>query len=151
MIDNKWDSRFLDLAKEVASWSKDPSCKVGVVIVNKNKIPLSMGYNGLPVYINDALLNDIDKDTKNTLVVHAEINALIHLNSKETHLTLYTTHQSCLKCAMHVAHATDNNNQRLIDRVVYNLKGSPSFCERHRTDLGNIYLENHGIVVEQMD
>jgi len=30
---SKWDSRFMDLARLVASWSKDPSTQVGAVIV----------------------------------------------------------------------------------------------------------------------
>lgn len=32
-----WNARFMDLAKEVASWSKDRSRKVGCVIVGPNR------------------------------------------------------------------------------------------------------------------
>ena len=34
---NKWDKRYLALAKEVASWSKDPSTQVGAVTVGNKK------------------------------------------------------------------------------------------------------------------
>ena len=34
-LDNKWHKRYLDVAKQVASWSKDPSRKIGSVIVGK--------------------------------------------------------------------------------------------------------------------
>ena len=30
---NKWDTRFLKLAKEIATWSKDPSTQVGAIAV----------------------------------------------------------------------------------------------------------------------
>ena len=33
----KWDLRFIELAKLVSTWSKDPSTKVGSVIVRPNK------------------------------------------------------------------------------------------------------------------
>ena len=37
MNGKKWDKRFLELAKLVGSWSKDPSTQVGAVIVDDNK------------------------------------------------------------------------------------------------------------------
>ena len=33
----KWDHRFLDLATHIASWSKDPSTKVGCVVVGSDR------------------------------------------------------------------------------------------------------------------
>lgn len=36
-MSNKWDKRFMELAKEVATWSKDRSTGVGAVIVNDKK------------------------------------------------------------------------------------------------------------------
>ena len=49
---DKWDERYLRLAKEVASWSKDPSTKVGAVAVLDGSV-LAQGYNGFPKYIQD--------------------------------------------------------------------------------------------------
>ena len=48
LTQSKWDVRFLKLAHEVASWSKDPSTKVGCVLVKGKKV-VSLGYNGLPM------------------------------------------------------------------------------------------------------
>ena len=56
----KWDTRFLRLAFEVASWSKDHSTKVGAVIIGPDKDPRSFGYNGLPRGVNDCLLYTSD-------------------------------------------------------------------------------------------
>ena len=43
---NKWDKRFLEMAKLVASWSKDPSTQVGAVAV-RNRTVIAQGYNCL--------------------------------------------------------------------------------------------------------
>lgn len=43
---DKWDIRFMKRAQELASWSKDPSTKVGAVIV-KGKHAVAEGYNGI--------------------------------------------------------------------------------------------------------
>lgn len=45
----EWDRRFLKIAREVATWSKDPSTQVGAVIVDPDQRVVSLGYNGPPV------------------------------------------------------------------------------------------------------
>ena len=47
MIDLTWDKRFLAVAKEISTWSKDPSKKIGAIIVKDKRI-LATGYNGFP-------------------------------------------------------------------------------------------------------
>jgi dCMP deaminase len=42
-----WDEYFIKIAEVVAEKSKDPSSKMGCVIVDKNKRVVSLGYNGL--------------------------------------------------------------------------------------------------------
>ena len=73
---NCWDIRFMRMAHEVASWSKDPSTKVGCVLVKDRKI-ISMGYNGFPRLIEDDLNRLIDREVKYEMTVHAEQNAVI--------------------------------------------------------------------------
>jgi dCMP deaminase len=50
---NKWDKNFLQLAKTVSTFSKDPSTKVGAVIVDDDNRVISIGYNGFPKGIKD--------------------------------------------------------------------------------------------------
>ena len=64
------------MAHEVASWSKDPSTKVGCVLVKDRKI-ISMGYNGFPRLVEDDLNRLIDREVKYEMTVHAEQNAVI--------------------------------------------------------------------------
>lgn len=75
-MDTKWDTRFIDLAKLIASWSKDPSTQVGAVIVKGKKI-VSVGYNGFPEGVEDKYELLKNRDEKYPRIVHAEANAII--------------------------------------------------------------------------
>ena len=71
----KWTKRYLNLAQEVSTWSKDPSKKIGAVAVGSKGQILSQGYNGFPRGIDDDdRLND--RPTKYLYVVHAEMNVI---------------------------------------------------------------------------
>ena len=50
----------MDLAREVATWSKDPSTNCGAVYVGEDGQVLSQGYNGFPRNMDDGeeLYND---------------------------------------------------------------------------------------------
>ena len=50
---NKWDNRFLNLAKHISTWSRDPSTQVGAVIVDNKKRIISVGFNGLAQGVED--------------------------------------------------------------------------------------------------
>ena len=76
MID-KWHLRFLRLAREVSSWSKDPSTQVGCVIVDQSKRVISLGFNGLPAGLHDTAGRLLDRELKLALTIHAEENALL--------------------------------------------------------------------------
>jgi dCMP deaminase len=73
---NKWDDRFMKMAMETASWSKDPSKKIGAVAVGDNRRILSTGYNGFPRDIQDSEVRFTDRETKYKYVVHAEQNCI---------------------------------------------------------------------------
>jgi dCMP deaminase len=84
----KWDRRFLELAELIATWSKDPSTKVGAVLTHDNKV-IGLGYNGFPHGIKDDAMRYEDRDTKYKLVVHAEVNAILMAGEKAKGGTLY--------------------------------------------------------------
>lgn len=69
---NKWDSRFLRVAKEISSWSKDPSSQVGAVAVRKRRI-IAQGYNGFPPGIEDTEERLNNRELKYNYMVHAEL------------------------------------------------------------------------------
>lgn len=72
---SEWDHRFLKMATEVALWSKDPSRRIGCVIVKDRRI-LSTGYNGFPRGIKDTPERLNNRELKYKYVVHGEMNAI---------------------------------------------------------------------------
>ena len=96
---NKWDKNFLQLAQMVSVFSKDPSTKVGAVIVDDDNRVISIGYNGFPKGIkDDSRLNN--RGLKYDMVVHAETNALLFANTSVKGCTIYTwPFQPCSRCA----------------------------------------------------
>jgi dCMP deaminase len=91
----KWNQRFIQLAQLVASWSKDPSTKVGAVIVDyKNRI-VSVGYNGYPRGVKDG---DDTREHKLMKTIHAEENALLFARGSVEGCTVYVTHPPCANC-----------------------------------------------------
>lgn len=96
----KWDLRFLELAKHISSWSKDPSTKVGAVIFDKNKRIVSIGYNGFPQGVRDDTQRYSDRDTKYKMVVHAEANAILFAQKDLTNCCIATyPFMPCSGCA----------------------------------------------------
>lgn len=73
----RWDNHFLGLALYHAGMSKDPSTKVGAVIVGPDREVRSLGFNGFPRGIADTPERLGDRDQKLKLVVHAEMNAIL--------------------------------------------------------------------------
>jgi dCMP deaminase len=70
-----WVNKYIDLAKHVSLWSKDPSTKIGCVAVGNRGQILSQGYNGFPRGIRDDHRLD-DREMKYKYVVHAEMNCI---------------------------------------------------------------------------
>lgn len=95
----KWDHRFLALADHVAQWSKDPSTKVGAVIVDGQRRVRGLGYNGFPRGVDDLPERLNDRPTKYAFVVHAEANAILSAGRVE-YCTIYTSPLCpCQDCA----------------------------------------------------
>lgn len=102
----KWDLRFLSLAKEISTWSKDPSTKVGALIARPNMTISSLGFNGLPRKVLDYSERLMDRNLKYEMVVHGEINAIIHAKEDLTGFTLFTyPFQPCSRCASLIVQA----------------------------------------------
>jgi dCMP deaminase len=75
---SKWDERYIDIAKRIADWSKDPSRKIGAVAVGDKGQILSQGYNGFPRGILDSSERYNNRERKYQLVVHAEMNVIFN-------------------------------------------------------------------------
>lgn len=97
----KWDRRFLEMAECVSQWSKDPSTKVGAVIVDpETQRVISVGFNGFPRGIQDNAERLLLRETKYDLIIHAEMNALQFAERSVKGCTLYVYPlPPCIRCA----------------------------------------------------
>lgn len=94
----KWHKRFLDLAKHIATWSKD-STQVGAVAVSSSRQVLETGFNGLPRGVVDAP-ERTQRPEKYLWTSHAEENLVSHAaRSVLEGSTVYVTHLCCSRCA----------------------------------------------------
>lgn len=97
MDTNKWDNRYMEMAMLVATWSKDPSSKIGAVAVNEKGQILTTGYNGFPRGIaDDDRLND--RPVKYKYIVHAEQNAIYNATYNGVSLYGSTMYVAGLPC-----------------------------------------------------
>lgn len=99
----KWPIRYLQLAKHVASWSKDPNKKIGAVIVGRRAGQLAVGYNGPPPGLKDEPIICKPSDEKNKFMLHAELNALFNAAFDVAGGHLFTLKPLCRNCAMAAA------------------------------------------------
>ena len=98
---SKWDLRFIDLARHISEWSKDPSTKVGCVIVGEDREIRSTGFNGFPRGINDTSERLGDRNQKYPMICHAEENAIMHAARIGVSLKgtmAYVTWPPCSRC-----------------------------------------------------
>lgn len=99
----KWHFRFIELARLVSTWSKDPSTGCGAVIVDENNRIVSMGFNGLPQRLADTPERLNDRDSKYRLTVHAEINAIMFANRYLDRCTIYVYPMApCIRCTVQI-------------------------------------------------
>lgn len=99
-MNSKWIARFSDLAKEVASWSKDPSSQVGAVIVRPDRTVASVGFNGFPRGVEDCQEVIANRDAKLLRTIHAELNAILAAKEPLNGYSLFVwPFQPCAQCA----------------------------------------------------
>lgn len=104
----KWDRRFVELAKLISTWSKDPSTQVGCVVVGLDREIRSTGFNGFPRGIEDTAERLNQRELKYPLICHAEENAIMHAARIGVSLkdcTAYVTWPPCTRCARSLVQA----------------------------------------------
>lgn len=100
---SKWDGRFLKIAKEISTWSKDPSTQIGAVLVGDHNQIISQGYNGFPRGVNDTKERYENREEKYKFTVHGEANCVynaIHSSANIRGSTIYVHGLPvCSECA----------------------------------------------------
>lgn len=93
-----WDEYFMNIAEAVAAKSKDPSSKMGCVIVDKNKRVVSLGYNGMVQGADESKMTLSERPMKYYFAIHSEMNALIFAHQDLTGCTIYNRVATCENC-----------------------------------------------------
>ena len=147
---DKWDKRFIEMARVIASWAScfQPDRKIGAVIVKDKRI-MTTGYNGAPAGVKTCVergecmrkARGIPSGTHHELCygIHAEQNAIIQaakLGISIDGATLYCTHQPCVICAKMIVNAG-------IRRVVYE-EGYPDEFAVDMLRQGGVQLQRYG-------
>ena len=127
-----WDRWYLGLCDYIATASKDPSTKVGSVIIDDKRRIVSTGYNGFPRGIEDSMQRLENREIKYKLVRHAEANSLSFSQRNDlSGCTLYTSLSPCSACASTLI-------QHFVSRVVF-LRPSDKILERWLEDFKLAY------------
>lgn len=102
----RWDQHWMREAREQSRMSKDPSTKVGVVLVKEDH-RVGSGWNGFPHGVSDDK-RLLAREEKYELIIHAEMNAVLDAghDSKDTTLYLYGFRSApCRNCTKHIIQA----------------------------------------------
>lgn len=128
-----------------ATRSKDPSTKVGSVIVDKNNHQVGMGYNGMAAGVDEAKFtwakeaNSPYHQTKYAYVIHAEANGILHSRDSLDGCRIYVTLYPCNECAKMIV-------SKKIKEVIY--INNP-YENTESNQASKIILEAAGVTVRQ--
>lgn len=137
-----WDRRFIELARLVSTWSKDPSTRVGAVVVDSLRRVLATGYNGFPRGVADTPERYADREIKLSLVVHAEANCVLNAVAPLDGATMYVLKFPCSSCAKLIAQAG-------VKRVVYESDPHGDWAREEHTT--RTLFREAGILLEKLE
>ena len=133
--ENKYDIKYLEIAKKISELSHAKRKKVGSIIV-KDSVIISDGFNGTPTGFENNC-EDIEGNTK-WYTLHSEANAIMKLvrigGTSAIGATLYITLSPCKECAKLIL-------QSGISRVIY--------LEEYRDTSGVNFLKDSNINICQ--
>lgn len=104
---DRWKTHFIRVAYEVSLMSKDPSTKVGAVIVDAvDRCIISTGFNGLPRGVADDSQILDNREVKYSWMIHAEVNAILNARRDIRGRTMYVYGlPPCERCAVQIIQA----------------------------------------------
>lgn len=94
----EWDEYFMKIAETVAVKSKDPSSKMGCVIVDPKKRVVSLGYNGMLQGADESKMTLSERPMKYYFAIHSEMNAILFAHQDLTGCTIYNRVATCENC-----------------------------------------------------
>lgn len=128
----------------VASWSKDPSTKVGAVIIPKDSDVPIIGWNGFPRKVKDKKKRYADRNIKYEIVCHAEENAILNAAKHGICLDgakIYISHPPCNRCSKLIANSG-------IKKVIYkDVKKEEKIRWEKISNFSNLIFRESGVKI----
>jgi len=94
-----WDTLFMSMVYLVAMKSKDKKTHIGAVIVGCQNEVISVGFNGLPIGVNDNISERFERPEKYYWTEHAERNSILLAHQSVKGCKMYTNDIPCTGCA----------------------------------------------------
>jgi dCMP deaminase len=150
----RFDMHYMRLAHLVGfDLSKDPSTKVGALILGADQRSVSVGYNGFPAGTFESPDLWQDRSEKYPRVIHAEINALLNCPFSTIGATIYCSLFPCHHCLGCIINAGITRivyygerwerephphivNELMNNIAVHQFEDIDPFCELIRTTMG---------------
>ena len=102
---NKNITEYFKLTEQIAKKSKDPSTQVGAVIVNNSGNIISKGCNNFVEDGDEKFMTWNLRPMKYSLVVHAEMAAILSAKRDLKGYSIYTLYAPCSNCLKHILQA----------------------------------------------
>lgn len=152
LIKNTWDEYYLTQLNHVKTKSKDPSTKVGAIIVGKINQIVTSGFNGFAINVKDDPLlfpERYERPLKYNLTIHAELNSILLASRSGTRLEgckIYTSLFPCIACANAIIQAG------LIEIITFEApKVGTSLADRWDFDLPRTVLTEAGVRITEYE
>lgn len=147
----EWNELFFRQVYNIAAKSKDPSSKIGAVLV-ADRIPIMQGYNGFPRGVHDLPERLNDRRKKLQFTAHAEanvINQCARRGVRSEGATLYTNALPCEGCMKDII------NGGVAEIVIHKQYQEP-FSARNKDwseshEIAMIMAKEAGLVIETYD
>lgn len=132
-----WHEYYIGMAEYASRKSKDPSTKVGAVLVRPNRTVASVAFNGLPRGMEDKPEILENREVKLRHILHAEMNAILNSPERPEGCHLYVWPMPpCTHCASAIIQAGITH--------VYSVPPMPRWEESCKA--GRRALEEAGVV-----
>ena len=140
-----WDEYFMGVAVLSSMRSKDPNTQVGACIVNEEQKIVGVGYNGLPIGVDDDHA-PWDREgnwleTKYPYICHAELNAILNATVKLKGCRIYVGLFPCNECAKAII-------QSGICEVIYL---SDKYAQEDNTKASKWLFDQSGVKYRQLE
>jgi len=147
---SSWDRFFLENAHLQASKSKDPSTKVGCVVVDDDNVIKSSGFNGFPRGIDETDPKRWERPLKYKMIVHSELNSIFNaarvgVSLKGCRLYLNWAGSPCEECAKGIIQA--GIKEIITTDIPFPGKGNGI---NYSTEIGFQLLQEAGILIKEI-